>query len=584
MQGSTTFQRRRSRFHGESGQTTILVVLALGLFLLGFAGLAVDFTSLWFHRQMAQGAADAACQAGAMNMLLVAEGAGTPTAGFTPGEPFSCSATPGAVPCKYAALNGYTAAALADNVPGNELQVSFPASVDGVTTPPATAAAVAFMRVDLIDRVKVFFSPMITRKPTVDVRAVAVCGVVEAAAPIPIIVLNPTCPHSFQISGSASLKVVGGPNKSVQVNSSNTACAAATINSAGQCAGNGKIDLTQAGFDFNGSTFGVFGAPAAAPSNFLPGTAGSWASPSSPISDPFARVPAPAIPDKAPDPSPVAYLEHGCPDHAGCMEFKPGRYDAPIVVEHQSAIFEPGLYYIKPTNFAGADNVDCAKPGSGCTPGPKGKCRASLYVGTGSVVRPSDPVTSPGDGSGGVTFYLSGSAATGYGSVVITSSGSGPGGHTIDPYNTANVICPGGKPIDSRVGLPASMSGNVLLGPCTKRGTYIGAPGEEIGTGRGLLIFQDRANGDQNGQSSLQGNGGLVLSGTLYAHNCTGTPCKQPPADYNAFLQLQGTPGTGTYVLGEIVADQLNEAGNGDITMQLSPDAILEILKVQLLR
>jgi Flp pilus assembly protein TadG len=58
----------------ESGQAAISLILILGLFLLGVFGLAVDFTNMWFHRQAATAAADAACQAGAMDMLATAGG------------------------------------------------------------------------------------------------------------------------------------------------------------------------------------------------------------------------------------------------------------------------------------------------------------------------------------------------------------------------------------------------------------------------------------------------------------------------------------------------------------------------------
>jgi hypothetical protein len=95
-------------------------------------------------------------------------------------------------------------------------------------------------------------------------------------------------------------------------------------------------------------------------------------------------------------------------------------------------------------------------------------------------------------------------------------------------------------------------------------------------------MFQNRANGDPKGQMNMQGGGGLLISGTLYAHHCTANPC--PSTDYKAFLQLQGSPGSGTYVFGEIVTDQFVLSGNGTVKMQLSPDAILQILKVQLLR
>src|SRR2546422_11714228 len=47
----------------EKGQSVILVLLALGLFLIGAVGLAVDASNMYSHRQMEQSAADAAAQA-----------------------------------------------------------------------------------------------------------------------------------------------------------------------------------------------------------------------------------------------------------------------------------------------------------------------------------------------------------------------------------------------------------------------------------------------------------------------------------------------------------------------------------------
>ncbi len=60
-------------------------------------------SNLWFHRQTAQNAADAACTAGAMDMMLYAEGLQTGHQGFTPGTAFRCSAGSTAAPCQYAA-------------------------------------------------------------------------------------------------------------------------------------------------------------------------------------------------------------------------------------------------------------------------------------------------------------------------------------------------------------------------------------------------------------------------------------------------------------------------------------------------
>jgi Flp pilus assembly protein TadG len=64
-----TYRRRKTaRRDSESGQALVFMVLALSLFLLGAGALCVDMSNLWFHRQAAQNAADAACTAGAMDL------------------------------------------------------------------------------------------------------------------------------------------------------------------------------------------------------------------------------------------------------------------------------------------------------------------------------------------------------------------------------------------------------------------------------------------------------------------------------------------------------------------------------------
>ena len=69
------YRRQRTARHGnESGQALVFMVLALSIFLLGAGALCVDMSNLWFHRQAAQNAADAACTAGAMDLLVGAQG------------------------------------------------------------------------------------------------------------------------------------------------------------------------------------------------------------------------------------------------------------------------------------------------------------------------------------------------------------------------------------------------------------------------------------------------------------------------------------------------------------------------------
>ena len=84
----------------------VSLLLMLAIFLLAMVGFAVDLTNLWFHRQAAQTAADAACQAGAMDMAALAAGMALPNMGFTPGTPADCTAGTGTI-CFYANANGY---------------------------------------------------------------------------------------------------------------------------------------------------------------------------------------------------------------------------------------------------------------------------------------------------------------------------------------------------------------------------------------------------------------------------------------------------------------------------------------------
>ena len=185
---------------GESGQTMLFVLLALSVFLLGAVAFAVDLGNAWFHRQNARSAADAACTAGAMDMLSTLNG--TSAGGFTAGTDFQCSGNSTYAPCQYAALNDYSAPGLSAGTPSNEVNVTFPSTLTGVAscggaTPPPECTASAFtahpyMLVTVTDRIQSFFIGLLSGTRTIDVRASSACGVVLSNAPIPIMVLAPT--------------------------------------------------------------------------------------------------------------------------------------------------------------------------------------------------------------------------------------------------------------------------------------------------------------------------------------------------------------------------------------------------------
>src|SRR3954464_6376058 len=103
----------RRRSSSERGQVFLAIVIFIAMFLLAVVGLATDYTQVWAHRQMAQGAADAACQAAAADLYVnavdpAASGAGGLQSFSWIGAGFDCSVNTSSPPCRYATLNGYS--------------------------------------------------------------------------------------------------------------------------------------------------------------------------------------------------------------------------------------------------------------------------------------------------------------------------------------------------------------------------------------------------------------------------------------------------------------------------------------------
>jgi len=561
-----------NRFGNDKGQTTIIVLLVMGLFLLGAVAFAVDFTSLWFHRQSAQTAADAACTAAAMDMLLSAESIpppGTETAwgNFTPasGTTFDCASMTTAAPCQYAALNGYNGSGLVAGSPSNTVKFSFSNSFSGLascfTNPPPKIClpgfpALPIIQVNVGDRVKVFFAGMISGAKTMDVGAQAICGVVASQGPVPILVLDPQNPKTgsaLSVQGTPSISIVGGPTRSIQVNSNDAAAVS--------IGGSATIDLSKGGPNGTGSDLGVYGGPTTAPKGFSGGTTGQWASPSSPVSDPFAQLAAPAVPTYAGTVKTVLGGVDGCPltAPATCDEYTAGHWTTQIDVKNTTAIFVEGVYYLD----------------------------QGLLLDSNSIVRPSTAsAPQAADQIGGTMFYFSGS------STVTVASNSG--GSTPTAFNTTSgsgvlangVKCTATSSVPAN--LPATVQGNILLAPCT--GTYgdpLLAAGltDTLGTQRGMLFFQDRSATGVN--PSWGGGGQFLLAGTMYFHSCnssgTGTGCGSASTYYGDNLTLQGNSGSGTYVLGNIITDNLSLGGTSGITMDLNPNPAYWLLKASLL-
>jgi hypothetical protein len=179
-------------------------------------------------------------------------------------------------------------------------------------------------------------------------------------------------------------------------------------------------------------------------------------------------------------------------------------------------------------------------------------------------------------------FYFSGSV-----SVVANSGSSCPAAFntTSGSGSLANgVKCTGASQIPTN--LPATLTGNVLLAPCT--GTYgdpLGAA-DPIGIQRGMLFFMDRS--QTLNIANWGGGGSFLLAGTMYFHACnatgTGINCGSPTTYYTNTFSLQGNSGSSTYVLGDIVTDNLTLGGTSGITMDLNPNVAFNILKATLFR
>jgi Putative Flp pilus-assembly TadE/G-like len=564
--------KTKKRTSNESGQVIPVVLLVLAIFLLGSLAFAVDMGFMWWHRQTAQNAADAACIAGAMDLLVYNQSPNAstlfPWIANNRSSGFDCDShtdlTNGYGPCQYAARNSYDSNG---STPGNSVYVSFPASLPGVaTTPPSTLAAVPFMRVDVLDHVQTFFWGLLSGATHADVRAFANCGTVQITAPVPILVLRPgagtlgACPTcTLNLNGGATTTILGGPSQSVQVNSSDPAAV--------QISSNTTVDLTHAGPNNNGADFGIWGnGSISSRVSCGSGDPVCWKPGTTPISDPFAYLTA-VRPAYIGTTGAVGAIPNGTSGCAGassgsgytnCTEYKPGYWANGICITSGAAVFDPGIYYL--------DNVSPCKPPS---PG--------LYIDNGSCVRPSTIIDTNSNGLDGTVFIFANGAS------LTVQSGANT---KCDPTKNFNVSTGGLSghgvfcstlPSPMPTGIPATISGNVFLGPCT---SPVGTPygGDRIlgdPSQRGMLFFHDHTIIRSTQQPQLQGGGTYAASGIIYFH----------ATDYSDIFTLNGGSASGSFAYGDIVVDQLTGGGGSGIAMYLSPSRVSAgVLKATLLQ
>jgi Flp pilus assembly protein TadG len=574
------------RFDGESGQASILLVLILGIFLIASLGFAVDFSNMWLQRQAAQSAADAACVAGSMDMLYLQNATITTSPGFSVGVASDCSSSSSAAICKYAAFNGFTATTSASgwgtSTPVSAVAVNwtFPASVAGATA--SGGITYPFLKVVVQQKVATWFVSLLGIK-FMTVGASCTCGLGSGAGVAPLVILDPTDSASLSLTGGVHIVIAGGPAVSIQVNSSSPT--AVTCNG-----GNGySLDTSTAGPSGNGGRLSIVGGPTLNPycgalttlndpQNLL------WISSAGSIANPYARVPTPSQPiapqfltstpigdatgciqnavssgsngcarkdatygliqgiwvgpgtDSCPATSTSTSQQHymgmdpGPPYngfYGSCLEFSPGYYPNGINVTNLAgyandvAIFRPGIYYLN----------------------------GNLNVSGSSMIRNAWIGTQPS--TQGVIFYFLTGGPT-------FSGGSGMSAKTlVSAVPSYYLNCSG---TNAPNGLPASLSGNVLVSQCSGGGTYVGAPSSDSysATGlRGLLFFIDPS--DTYSNTLMDAGSYLNFSGALYFHNTS----------YTDRVTLSGAGGSTTYAIGNIVVDQLTLNAAGTIHMGL---------------
>lgn len=370
----------------EAGQAILLVVLAISIFMLGALGFVIDGSHLYAQRTMAQAAADAGAQAG---MMSIFDGTSGAWGSHTAGQAFTCGSNDTASACKYAqGLDGFNLAADTVTVTPNPT-VTVCASNSCLSSDPINLLQVTVQR-----SVKTTLMGLLGSSAST-VKAVGIAGIVQIVSPIPIIITHPSLAGALSMNGNTSITITGGPQKSIQINSTDTGAYTGPSS--------GSVDLSKAGPNGTGGDFGVFGGPSTNPGNVSLGTTGHYIAPSSPIQDPLAGIAAPSAPTTIPPQGGqlCSVLGHcgSCPGGAStCTEFLPGLYNTNSGVNTtgiNSAMFDPGIYYISQGGGFTTKNSTVGM----CT-----SCTADPTTVNGMLVYDTGPVSKGCDASGGFTI------------------------------------------------------------------------------------------------------------------------------------------------------------------------------------
>jgi hypothetical protein len=249
----------------EAGQAVVIVVLAIGVFLLGAVGLAIDGSHLYAERQMAQPAADAAALGGILSIFHGTNATAThPFATTSPGSAYTCSTTDGTTPCAYARANGF------GGTTGDTVSVSFPTAVSGVTLASASVPAITVA----VQRSVNTTLMRLLGPSSFTVSTTATAALVKLPIVNCIDSLDPSASGAFSVVGNSTLNLSGC---GIGVDSSSSSAFTATGNTSIQA---GAVNVV-GGVSLQGSNVSVTPSPTTNASTF---------------SDPLASVPAPSAP------------------------------------------------------------------------------------------------------------------------------------------------------------------------------------------------------------------------------------------------------------------------------------------------
>jgi Flp pilus assembly protein TadG len=520
----------------NNGQAILLVVVAMGIFLIGALGLAIDVGHMYGHRQMAQVAADAAAQAGILSIL---NGTNVGSNAFG-SSTHTCTTADPITPCAHARKDGFGGAA------NDVVVVDFPSAAT-VGLDPATLSTsdpVNVLRVTITRSVTTGLIRLLGAASASPVRAIAAAAIVAVDSPTPIIVTHPTMAHALSTNGTTNIIICGGPTRSIQVNSANG-------NAYASPKAGGVIDLSHAGpadtgncAGGTGADFGVLGGDLGNPGSVVLGSTGHYVSPSSVVDDPFKGVAAPPAPAPSPTnsgPVSVPSGTDGCA-FASCNVYYPGLYTSGLRVSGGNpVIFRPGLYYLRTGGFQ-LKNVD----GGG-----------GVLNNWSAMCRTCGP-----------------DASTGMGMVVYDTGPSGA------PYGSNPT---GGFDISTNV--RATLKGGSL--------TTTNASGEVVPAPPyyNFLFWEDRTANTHSGSNPTsaggshsmgQGNGCFTLIGTIYATN--NRDAMIADADHYQEVIYNGNPCSTTVQQGYIVVSSLQIVGTTTIRMNLSPYGFLKVRQIALVR